>query len=405
MVAECSLSKIATITMGTSPKGDTYNQNGEGIPLLNGPTEFGSVHPQCTLFTTKSVRESQSGDLIFCVRGSTTGRMNWADRVYSLGRGVCSIRGESVDDTRFIRYCLDWKLESLLKLAGGGTFPNLTQDTIRSFKIPFPEHRRKIASILSAYDDLIENNLRRIKTLEEMAQALYREWFVKFRFLGHEKVRMVDSPLGKIPEGWEVKTINDVVETLSGFAFKSKTFTKSGNYKVITIKNVKDGFFIDDSDSQVDQPPLNMPKHCNLDTGDILLSLTGNVGRACLVFGNNFLLNQRVAKLVPRIKSNRGFVYFMYREEDTKLRLEMISTGVAQQNLSPVNMGKITIIRPVEEILSVFSEIAEPICNEIISLNLRNANLRQTRDLLLPRLISGDLDVSDLEINIPEEAA
>ncbi len=120
-----TLGEVAVITMGTSPKGHSYNQSGEGLPLLNGPTEFGSDHPDCTVFTTASVKECQTGDLIFCVRGSTTGRMNWADKPYSLGRGVCSIRGESDLDTRFIKYCLDHKLPALLQLAGGTTFPNL----------------------------------------------------------------------------------------------------------------------------------------------------------------------------------------------------------------------------------------------------------------------------------------
>ncbi|MGB3220119.1 MAG: restriction endonuclease subunit S, partial [Anaerolineae bacterium] len=216
------LSQVAAITMGTSPKGDTYNQDGTGLPLLNGPTEFGPTYPNCTLFTTDSKRECRPGDLIFCVRGSTTGRMNWADRVYSLGRGVCSIRGETKIDTRFIKYCLDWKLEALLKYAGGGTFPNLTQNSIREFEIPFPRHRRKIATILSAYDDLTENNLRRIKILEEMAQNLYREWFVKFRFPGHRHARFTDSPLGPIPEGWEVQRLGEVLELNYGKALKQE---------------------------------------------------------------------------------------------------------------------------------------------------------------------------------------
>ena len=91
---EVPLHKVATITMGTSPKGTTYNHEGIGLPLLNGPTEFGETHPHCTLYTTDSKKEGKTGDLIFCVRAST-GRMNWADRLYSLGRGVCSIRGET----------------------------------------------------------------------------------------------------------------------------------------------------------------------------------------------------------------------------------------------------------------------------------------------------------------------
>ena len=196
--------------MGTSPKGETYNSLGDGLPLLNGPTEFGQSHPECTLFTTDSKRQCETGDLIFCVRGSTTGRMNWADRVYSLGRGVCAIRGASSLETKFIRYALDLRLGALLNLSSGATFPNLTGGDIAGFQIPFPENRRAIAAALSAYDDLIENNTRRIKILEEMAQMIYREWFVNFRFPGHENVKLVESELGPIPEGWSVRTVGSI---------------------------------------------------------------------------------------------------------------------------------------------------------------------------------------------------
>ena len=146
---EVALHKGATITMGTSPKGTTYNHEGIGLPLLNGPTEFGETYPHCTLYTTDSKKECKADDLIFCVRGSTTGRMNWADQTYSLGRGLCSIRGETLLDTKFIRCCIEWKLNELLNLAGGSTFPNLTKDTIRNFPIPYPKSRYKIAAVLS----------------------------------------------------------------------------------------------------------------------------------------------------------------------------------------------------------------------------------------------------------------
>jgi type I restriction enzyme S subunit len=106
MFAEKSLSKISIIIMGTSPKGGTYNKENLGTPLLNGPTEFGQIYPKCTLFTTDSKKECLKDDLIFCVRGSTTGKMNFADQVYSLGRGVCSIRGNTKLDTRFINTAL-----------------------------------------------------------------------------------------------------------------------------------------------------------------------------------------------------------------------------------------------------------------------------------------------------------
>ena len=107
--------------------------------------------------------------------------MNWADRRYSLGRGVCGIRGETAAETRFIHYCIQDRLHDLLQLAGGGTFPNLTKDDIEEFEIPWPDNRVRIAGILSAYDELMENSQRRIRILEAMARAFYREWFVHFR--------------------------------------------------------------------------------------------------------------------------------------------------------------------------------------------------------------------------------
>lgn len=273
-------------------------------------------------------------------------------------------------------------------------------------EVPFPDlaTQRKIAAILSAYDDLMDNNLQRIKILEEMAQSFYSEWFVKFRFPGHEQVRFTDSPLGQIPEGWETGKLTKIVNICSGFAFKSSQFIDDAKYKIITIKNVKDAVFLAESDSQIEQVPKNMPEHCFLYTGDILLSLTGNVGRVCLVYGNNFLLNQRVAKLVPRVATNRSFIYCMFRQKDLQTKLEMLSTGVAQQNLSPILMGEMEISIPPETIFDKFSSFCEPIYEQIISLYLKNGNLSRTRELLLPKLISGEVDVSELDITVPKEA-
>ena len=286
------------------------------------------------------------------------------------------------------------------RLDAGASNPTLNRNHIHTILVRWPPlpTQRKIAAILSAYDDLIENNLRRIKILEEMAQAIYREWFVKFRFPGHKKVRMVDSLLGKILEGWEVKTVADIVDIKSGFAFKSKTYVKNGKYGIVTIKNVKDGVFISECESMLNHVPPNMPSHCMLSTGDILLSLTGNVGRACLLYGDGYLLNQRVAKLVHRENTGRAFVYLTYRQKEFQHRLEMLSTGVAQQNLSPINMGKMEFILPTIKLLKRFEDCFDVFIERIISLNLTVTNLRRTRDLLLPKLISGELEVSDLDI-------
>jgi type I restriction enzyme S subunit len=255
------------------------------------------------------------------------------------------------------------------------------------------ETQRKIASILSAYDDLIENNTRRIKILEEMVRMIYREWFVNFRFPGYEQVKLVDSPLGLIPEEWEVGSINDVVSIKSGFAFKSTTFADEGSYGLVTIKNVQDGQFNPDCSNQIEDLPQRLPDYCMLKDGDILLSLTGNIGRTCLVYGNDLLLNQRVAKLIPLEPQNRAFAYFTFRQDEMRAKLEQISNGVAQQNLSPIETGRMEFCVPSKLVLSRFSVACEPIINQLLVMYKRNINLRQTRDLLLPKLISGEVVV------------
>ncbi len=269
---------------------------------------------------------------------------------------------------------------------------------LKEMKIALPplEEQRRIASILSAYDDLIENNTRRIAILEEMARRIYEEWFVRFRFPGHEQVKMVESELGAIPEGWEVGCLKNVVRLLSGFAFKTQDFVEDGAYGLVTIKNVQDGEFVTECTSRLDAIPKKMASHCELKTGDCLLSLTGNVGRCCTVIGHNYLLNQRVAKLNPVRTGDKAYVYFLFRSETTRKSLEAISNGVAQQNLSPIQTENLPWIIPSVGIRSEFDAVVAPMLDLATTLRLKNSNLRATRDLLLPKLISGELDVSTL---------
>src|SRR5258708_28932507 len=126
-IETAALGNIAVTIMGQSPEGNTYNHTGSGIPLLNGPTDFGLLSPEPTVWTTAPTKFCEPDDLLFCVRGSTTGRMNWANQRYCLGRGVASIRARSGDtDTRFIYYSLVSELDRLLSLCAGSVFPNLS---------------------------------------------------------------------------------------------------------------------------------------------------------------------------------------------------------------------------------------------------------------------------------------
>ena len=253
-------------------------------------------------------------------------------------------------------------------------------------EIPHIETQKKIAKILSSYDNLIDNNQKQIKLLEEGAQRLYKEWFVDLRFPGYEDVKIVNG----VPEGWKKDTIDSRIELLSGYAFKSSEFNDEGKYKIITIKNVKDGQFDGDNVNRMINIPEKMPEHCKLVDGDILLSLTGNVGRVCIVHGENFLLNQRIAKLRS---NNMAYTYCLFRSKDMFDNMNNLTNGVAQQNLSPIRTGKINIVFPTDALIQMFEKTVNPMLNKITVLNKSILSLSQARDRLLPKLMNGEIEV------------
>jgi type I restriction enzyme, S subunit len=385
------LGDVAKIIMGMSPKGDTYNNSGVGMQLLNGPTEFGHFYPKCTLFTTDSKRECIIGDLIFCVRGST-GRMNWADQPYSLGRGVCAIRGETPLDTRYIRYVLEYTLEELLNYSSGGTFTNLTKDTILSFKIPYPSYRHKIAAILSAYDDLIENNTRRIQILEEMAQAIYREWFVHFRFPGHEGVRMVDSgmELGEVPQRWEVKPFSEVAEFRNGYAFKPSDWSDEG-IPIIKIAELKKGI----TDNTPRYNGDNVPERFYINSGDILFSWSADLNVYIWKYGEG-IVNQHLFLVIPNSLVQKYYLFYSLSEKMPRFR--SLSLGTTMRHIKRAALDHVTFLLPPMFLMNNFESIVHPIVNMQINLINQIDNLRSQRNILLSKLISGEIDVSDMEV-------
>lgn len=278
--------------------------------------------------------------------------------------------------------------DKLLGTANGATVAHVNLPVIRKMPIELPDIdvQQKIAGYISIYDDLIENNQRQIKLLEEAAQRLYKEWFVDFKFPEYEKVSIKDN----VPEEWTKERIDSRIELLSGYAFKSTEFDSSGEYKIVTIKNVKDGQFDGDNVSRIIEIPDRMPEHCKLGNGDILLSLTGNVGRVCIVNGEKYLLNQRVAKLKSDMPA---FTYCLFRSRDLFVEMNNLANGAAQQNLSPIRTGKIEVLFPTKGLISLFEKNVQPMIDRIIVLNKEIVKLKKTRDVILPKLMSGKIEV------------
>ena len=404
------LGDFADIIMGQSPSGDTVSPD-HGRALLNGPTEFGAHHPTPVQFTTDARRCALPGDLLFCVRGSTTGRMNWADQEYAIGRGVAAIRHRQESALQpFVRGVIELELPELLAQATGSTFPNVSAYQLAA--IPFPTlgkaEQRAIANILGTLDDKIELNRWMNQTLEEMARALFKSWFVDFdpvrakATLKHHDAtppqggsdwsverarayldrmdpniaalfpdRFVDSELGPIPEGWEVKALGELVELAYGKALKAGD-RKSGAIPVYG------------SNGQVGWHAKKLAAGPG-----IVVGRKGNPGIVTWAHGDFFPIDTTFY-VIPRNTIYRlTFLFFALTHQD----LPSVSADSAvpglNRNLAYMNRQ----VAPPKLVVEEFNDCASAIFTRRHHLEQETRTLTTLRDTLLPKLISGELRV------------
>jgi type I restriction enzyme S subunit len=255
---------------------------------------------------------------------------------------------------------------------------------------PLPIQRR-IAGILSAYDELIENSQRRIKILEAMARALYREWFVHFRFPGHESVPRVPSPLGEIPKGWEVKRVPDCVHINPRV-----TVPRDGEKPFVPMGCLSnDSMLISDIESRTGNSGA---KFQNGDTLFARITPCLENGKTSFVqflpdadavaFGSTEFIVLRSHTLTPE------FVYCLARSDEFRgVAIKSMSGATGRQRVQEQCFDDLQIAQPPRALLDEFSAIVAPSFRLVYGLHLQIQNLRRTRDLLLPRLLSGQIDV------------
>lgn len=302
---------------------------------------------------------------------------------------VSRLRGTTTMDTFFLRYVVSSQAftDYVRNVHTGTSVPHISATQIENFPLALPPLpiQRRIASILSAYDDLIENNTRRIAILEEMAQAIYREWFVHFRYPGHEDVPLVDSALGPIPEGWQVHSLVELADVTYGYPFKSKQFSASQVGKpVIRIRDVKEGRSSTFTDEVAEERYI-------VRNGDLLVGMDGEFHMGKWVGGDAYL-NQRVARFTSNGMLSR---YHLFLALTGPIKhLESTITGTTVAHLSARDIKAINTLVPAPQMLKLASEVLQPMFDLEQNLRLQNMTLRKTRDLLLPKLISGEIDVS-----------
>ena len=287
------------------------------------------------------------------------------------------------DSTRFFAYML--LAMNLNRLAGGAAQPLVTQSTLKAVPTSVPDAatQARVASILSAYDDLIENNTRRIAILEEMARRIYEEWFVRFRFPGHEGVRMVESELGLVPEGWEATSLGDVAENHDRFRkplSKMERETFKGPYPYYGAAKVFD--FV--REYIFDGQFLLLAEDGSVETPDGFPVLQLTDGK--------FWANNHTHILRGSDRASTEFLYLRLERQPIRGYI----TGAAQPKLTQAAINRIPVVLPPRGVLNEFDALVKPIFAIRALLDRKCANLRTTRDLLLPKLISGELDVSAL---------
>ncbi len=282
------------------------------------------------------------------------------------------------NNARFICYLLRTLNFGTQNVAGA--VPGVNRNFLHQLPTRKPplEVQRRIASILSAYDDLIENNTRRIAILEEMARTLYREWFVHFRFPGHETVEMVESPLTKIPDGWEVRPFGQLFDIQYGKTLPMKQLRADGEYPVYGAG----GIIGRHSEFTTDGPTALVTSRGNG---------SGTVWRTrerAFVTNNSFMIHP----LVPFAHWNYLFIELVLSHSN----IASIIGGAAQPQVTISGLSAVQAVAPPRQLVQRFSELASPMGSYVDALHRRNALLRATRDLLVPKLISGEIDVSRL---------
>ncbi len=410
------LHKVTTkIGSGLTPLGGRESYKHEGIALIRSQNvyDFHFEDDGLAFIDDEQAKklanvQVEPGDILLNITGASVARCCMVPQRLlpaRVNQHVAIVRAApNLAVPGFVFYCINsprYKHHLLTLAQGGATREALTKETIENFEVPLPPlpTQVRIASVLSAYDDLIENNTRRIAILEEMARSLYREWFVNFRFPGHDDVKMVDSSFGPVPSGWSVMNLSQLVTTQYGYTESAST--DAVGPKFLRGMDINKNTYIDWD--AVPYCPIDDKERdrYRLSKGDIVVIRMADPGKVGIVEQD---VDAVFASYLIRLAVTSPFVrpYYLFHflvSERYQDYVTGASTGTTRKSASAGVMTAIDLPLPPDPLLRRFEELVTDLRMSLNALLAKNSVLRGTRDLLLPRLISGELDVSDLDID------
>ena len=324
-------------------------------------------------------------------QGDTAGRVAINKIPLTTNQACCNlIIDPQKADYEYVYYAMVTLYEKIVSLKNGGAQPNLNAKIIREIEIPFPdiETQHRIADILSAYDDLIENNKKQIKLLEEAAQRLYKEWFVDLHFPGYENTKIIDG----VPEGWFYRRVGDFGEVVTG---KTPSTSKSDHYgkdvPFVTIPDMQGNVFPLKTEKMLSQIGADSQQNKYLPTDSVLVSCIATVGLVSIVKE----VSQTNQQINAVILEDKAELYFFY---ETMKRIKVLLEGVGSNGATMTNVNKnkfsnIEVLYPGIKLVLNFNSFCEPLFNQIYLLSKSNLKLQCMRDELLVKIMNRDIEV------------
>ena len=370
-----------------------------GIPALtsDGQIDFSKVPRICEKDFKKWTKRvtPKYGDIVFTNEATLNLYARIPKDFYGcLGRRLGLVRPlqDKVDVDYLFYYFFSpyWRKVIALKKVSGSTVERILMKKFPHFPVLLPplNIQNKIASILSAYDNLIENNNRRIRLLEQMAENLYKEWFVRFRFPGHEKAELENG----LPKGWREEVASNVIDVMSGGTPKTEREDfYGGDIPFYTPKDADDSIFAYSTITNITEEGL---AHCNSQyypTNTLMITARGTVGKLSLL-AVPMAMNQSCFAL--RFKDGKNPYYLYYSIKNEVAKLKKMANGGVFDTIIVKTFDHIKIIIPSDKLLGAFDSQVTPILGQIQHLQRQSTLLSRQRDLLLPRLMSGKLEVN-----------
>ena len=398
--------------MGQSPEARFVSDDLIGLPLLNGPAEFTEKYPVPVQFTSEAKRIAEQKDILFCVRGSTTGRMNIADRKYAIGRGLASIRHKNDEDLNiYIKALIEVNLKKLLGGTLGSVFPNLTKDNLFNLEcfVHSKQEQKQIAKVLSDLDAKIEVNNKINQELEALAKTIYDYWFVQFDFPDQNGKpykssggKMVNNEQLKreIPVGWEKGVLDDIAKIVRGVSYNKhdiKTPNDENVTPVLRATNITGNII--DLENMVYVPDEFVSEKQLMNKNDVLITMSSgskdHIGK-----NGMFYFDKKVAfgAFCAKLEAKENYQFFLSSYMQSEFISETIKKeclGTSINNLNGSLVKGFRLVKPSEDVLKSFNEKLKPIHNKIGNNQKQNQKLAELRDWLLPMLMNGQVTVGE----------